>query len=82
LKDLSMNIAYGQNDADLLLQDLIRISAELSGGMAAMTKKLGVARSAPYSWKRIPADRVLQIEAATGGRMSRYTLRPDLYPRD
>jgi DNA-binding transcriptional regulator YdaS (Cro superfamily) len=62
--------------------DLIKRAAELSGGMSKLTSQLGVARSAPYSWWRIPAGRVLAIEAATGGRLSRHTMRPDLYPRD
>jgi len=29
-------------------------------------------------WKRVPAERVLLVEAATG--ISRHDLRPDLYP--
>jgi DNA-binding transcriptional regulator YdaS (Cro superfamily) len=62
--------------------DLIKRAAELSGGMREMTRKLGVSCSAPYSWSQIPAGRVLAIEAATGGQLSRHTLRPDLYPRD
>lgn len=31
--------------------------------------------------KKIPAERVLELERASGGAMSRYDLRPDLYPR-
>jgi len=31
-----------------------------------------------YSWKRIPAERVLDIERATG--VPRHELRPDIYP--
>lgn len=30
--------------------------------------------------RRIPAERVLEIEAATG--ISRHDLRPDIYPRE
>jgi DNA-binding transcriptional regulator YdaS (Cro superfamily) len=59
---------------------LIQRAAELSGGMSALARKLGIARSAPYSWVQIPANRVLQIEVATGGRLSRHTMRPDIYP--
>jgi DNA-binding transcriptional regulator YdaS (Cro superfamily) len=61
---------------------MIKQAAELSGGMSSLTRKIGISRSAPYSWDRIPANRVLSIEAATGGRLSRHTMRPDLYPRD
>lgn len=64
----------------LTVPALIRRAAELSGGMSALARTLGIARSAPYSWTQIPAGRVLQIEAATGGRLSRHAMRPDLYP--
>lgn len=30
---------------------------------------------------RVPAERVLLLERATQGRLSRHDLRPDLYPR-
>jgi DNA-binding transcriptional regulator YdaS (Cro superfamily) len=66
----------------MMIGDLIKRAAELSGGMTKLTSKIGVSKSAPYSWGRIPADRVLAIEAATGGQLSRHTMRPDLYPRD
>jgi DNA-binding transcriptional regulator YdaS (Cro superfamily) len=64
------------------VSDMIKQAAELSGGMTKLTSKIGISKSAPYSWSQIPAGRVLAIEAATGGRLSRHTLRPDLYPRD
>jgi DNA-binding transcriptional regulator YdaS (Cro superfamily) len=31
-------------------------------------------------WKQVPAERVLQVERATG--VSRHRLRPDIYPAD
>jgi DNA-binding transcriptional regulator YdaS (Cro superfamily) len=39
---------------------------------------LGIQAPSIYSWRRVPAIRVLAIEAATG--ISRHELRPDLYP--
>ncbi len=43
---------------------------------------LGVTQSAVSQWirGRIPAERVLAIESATSGKVSRHELRPDLYP--
>lgn len=29
---------------------------------------------------RVPAERVLQVEAATGGEVTRYEMRSDIYP--
>ena len=31
---------------------------------------------------RVPAERVLQLERVSKGLMTRYELRPDIYPRD
>jgi DNA-binding transcriptional regulator YdaS (Cro superfamily) len=37
-----------------------------------------VTHSPVSQWKRVLAERVLAVEAATG--VSRHTLRPDIYP--
>lgn len=52
--------------------------AEAVGGLAKLAALLGVRHQSFYSWKRIPAERVLDIERVTG--ISRHELRPDLYP--
>lgn len=43
-----------------------------------------VTQSAISQWlrKRIPAERVLELERVTGGEVARCDARPDLYPRD
>lgn len=43
-----------------------------------MADRLGIQSPSLYSWRRIPPNRVLAVEAATG--ISRHKLRPDLYP--
>lgn len=48
------------------------------GGVRALARSLGVSQPAVSNWKRVPADRVLSVEATTG--VSRSDLRPDLYP--
>ena len=50
------------------------------GGMRALARTLGVSQPAISGWKRVPAGRVLAVEASTG--VSRSELRPDLYPLD
>lgn len=55
------------------------------GGAAELARRLKVSPGAVQKWAqfgRIPAERVLQIEAATEARVTRYELRPDLYPRE
>ena len=59
-------------------QTLIRRAASNVGGVKALADKLGVTRAAIYAWSRIPAERVIPVEALTG--ISRHELRPDLYP--
>jgi TorA maturation chaperone TorD len=49
------------------------------GGVRALARSLGISQPAISSWKRVPADRVLSVEATTG--IPRSELRPDLYPR-
>lgn len=51
---------------------------EAAGGVRALARQLGVSQPAISVWKRVPADRVLAVEAATG--IDRSQLRPDLYP--
>ena len=52
----------------------------------ALAKALQVRPQTLQVWlrkyKRVPAERVIQIEKATGGLVSRYHLRPDIYPGD
>jgi DNA-binding transcriptional regulator YdaS (Cro superfamily) len=53
-----------------------------AGGQKALADLLGVRQSHVSNWlnrnKRVPAERVLDIERVTG--VSRTELRPDLYP--
>ena len=48
------------------------------GGVSVLARSLGVAKPTVSLWRRIPAERVLSVEALTG--LSRTVLRPDLYP--
>lgn len=55
------------------LSEAIRVA----GGVGALAKKLGISQPSVSNWSRVPAERVLSVEAATG--VSRAALRPDLY---
>jgi TorA maturation chaperone TorD len=50
-----------------------------AGGIGALARKIGISQPSVSNWSRIPAERVLSIEAVTG--ISREVLRPDLYAR-
>lgn len=57
------------------------LAKNVIGGPTALAKALGdVTSQAVSQWRRIPAERVLEVERVTG--VSRHDLRPDLYPRE
>jgi DNA-binding transcriptional regulator YdaS (Cro superfamily) len=53
-----------------------------AGGPAELGRKIGTSSQAISQWQRCPAERVLQVERATEGKVTRHQLRPDLYPAD
>jgi TorA maturation chaperone TorD len=54
-------------------------AARAMGGIGALARGLGITQPSVSSWRRIPAERVLDVEALTG--ISRSILRPDIYPQ-
>lgn len=52
-------------------------------GMAEMARRAGVTVQAVWQWqhrsKRLPPYRAIQIEEATGGRVTKHQLRPDIF---
>lgn len=48
-----------------------------AGGVGALARKIGISQPSVSNWARIPAERVLAVESATG--IDRSVLRPDLY---
>jgi len=58
---------------DAGLEEAIR----LAGGVGALAQKIGISQPSVSNWARVPAERVVAVEAATG--VARTTLRPDLY---
>ena len=55
------------------VEDAIRAA----GGVGVLARSLGISQPAVSNWARVPAERVLQVEAITG--VGRVRLRPDLY---
>src|ERR1700704_1628827 len=48
-----------------------------AGGVASLARAIGISQPSVSAWPRIPAERVLAVEALT--RVRRFILRPDLY---
>lgn len=62
-------------------QNPIERAIQVVGSQDKLAAKLNVTKQAITKWRRrVPAERVLGIEAATGGAVTRHDLRPDLYP--
>ncbi len=74
-----------------IINKAIQRAADLLGGQSELARQLS-ALGAPGDtitpqgvsyWcrsGRLPAERVLDVERLTQGRVSRHDLRPDLYP--
>jgi len=48
-----------------------------AGGITELARRIGISQPSVSNWSRVPAERVLSVEAATG--IARAKLRPDLY---
>jgi TorA maturation chaperone TorD len=48
-----------------------------AGGVSELARQIGISQPSVSNWIRIPAERVISVEAATG--VDRAVLRPDLY---
>jgi DNA-binding transcriptional regulator YdaS (Cro superfamily) len=47
-----------------------------AGGVTELARRIGISQPSVSNWSRVPADRVVAVEAATG--VARAVLRPDL----
>lgn len=54
------------------------LAIESAGSIGRLARGLGISQPAVSGWTRVPAERVVAVEALTG--VSSQELRPDLYP--
>lgn len=62
--------------------EALRKAIDAVGSTAKLAAALGLSSQAISQWEEVPAHRVLAVERATGGKITRHELRPDLYPDD
>jgi TorA maturation chaperone TorD len=58
----------------------LREAIRAAGGVTELARRIGISQPSISNWSRVPAERVLAVEAATG--TDRAVLRPDLYGAD
>ena len=51
-----------------------------AGGVGELARQIGISQPSVSNWSRVPAERVVSVEAVTG--VDRGVLRPDLYGRE
>jgi DNA-binding transcriptional regulator YdaS (Cro superfamily) len=71
MADIGMSEIKSERDPGLVA------ALEAAGGGAPLARLLGLNHSAVSRWRKVPAHRIIQIEAETG--VPREVLRPDLY---
>lgn len=60
----------------------LEIAIRLAGGVPAVAKALDISQPAIHRWRargKPPANRVIYLERATNGKVTRYDLRPDVF---
>ena len=63
----------------------LETAIRLAGGVPAIARAFEISQPAIHRWRargKPPADRVIALERATMGRVTRYQLRPDIFGVD
>jgi len=71
------NVSQPDENMLLMLRTAVKTAGKAVGSMSQLARVLGLSSAAIAQWKRIPAERIIEIERVTGVR--REVLRPDLY---
>jgi hypothetical protein len=59
------------------MEEGLRAAIAVVGGRVELARDLGINYRAVLSWRRVPAERLVQVERITG--IPRQRLRPDLF---
>lgn len=65
------------------MKTAIQKAVDAVGSQSALARKLKVTPQCVQQWVksgRVPAERVLDVEFATGNSVTRFEIRPDIYP--
>jgi hypothetical protein len=73
----SVDLARPMNEPER--DEGLKLAIEAAGSINALAQDLGMTVQALWEWRRVPAHRIVQVEAVT--KVPREKLRPDLYRR-
>ncbi len=62
------------------MDEKTRKAVAAAGGPRALARRLGISAAAVSKWSIVPAERVLQVAAAGGMKVTPHEIRPDIYP--
>lgn len=62
------------------MTDIRTLLGNERGAKLRLARELGITHGAISQWRRVPAERVIEVERITG--IPREQLRPDLYARE
>ena len=74
---MASSVAIETRAGSMMRAEGIEEAVRAAGGIGALARALGISQPAVSSWKRVPTDRVMAVEAVTG--IPRAVLRPDLF---
>jgi DNA-binding transcriptional regulator YdaS (Cro superfamily) len=60
-------------------RDIVKSVVEAAGGSSNLARHLGIKPQAISQWRRVPVNRVLEVEKLIEGKYTRYEIRPDIY---
>jgi len=61
----------------------LHLAIREAGSQSELARRLNVRQQSVHEWTRtgrVPAARVLDVERAVEGKVTRHQLRPDIYP--
>lgn len=62
---------------DIDRDQALALAIEKAGGIRKLARALGISHTAVMGWRRVPYERLLEVEKITG--IKRELLRPELY---
>jgi TorA maturation chaperone TorD len=58
----------------------LELAVSAAGGVTELARRIGLSQPSVSNWERVPAERVVSVELATG--VARSRLRPDLFAQE